>query len=239
MSYLKRITVPKSWRVLKKSSEWAPYPHSSGYALDDSVPLMTLIREYLKYADTSTEAKKIIRAKKILVDQKVRTDPHFAVGLMNVVSIPLLKKHFRVIYDNKGRLDLCEIPEQESSQKLCKIVGKKKNINGKIQLSFHDGRTMMLEKANEYKLGDSLLIEIPSQKIVRHIPLKIGSKALITGGHNKSKISTLKEIQDIKTRSSSTKMGVLVDENDEVIRTSKEYLFCVGEKNQEITVTAS
>ena len=113
-------------------------------------------------------------------------------------------------------------------------MGKKFVKGGLTQLQFHDGRTLLLDTPNGYQVSDSLLLEIPTQKILGHIALKSGSLALITQGHNIGKICTLKEIQESKD--SSTHVAVLNDKNKEEIRTLKEYLFFVGEKKPQLTL---
>ena len=50
----------------------------------------------------------------ILVDNRVRRDRGFPVGIMDVVSIPKTKQHFRVLYDVKGRFVLKSLDENEA-----------------------------------------------------------------------------------------------------------------------------
>ena len=232
--HLKRLTVPKTWTIHKKEDKWVSKPNCGGYALDESVPLVTIIRDYLNYADNSKEAKRIIHAGKILVDGKIRNDPKFGVGLMSVISIPLRKEHFRAVVNKKGRFEFVKIPTTESKKKLCKIVGKKIIKGGITQLQFHDGRTLIAEGSNGYKISDTLILELPSQKILGHIPLKRGSLALVMHGHNIGKICTLRKIEE--TKGSPTHIAVLKDKTKAEILTLKDYLFCVGETKPEITM---
>lgn len=39
----------------------------------------------------------------IKIDGKVRRDPRFPLGIMDVVSIEKTNEHFRILYDVKGR----------------------------------------------------------------------------------------------------------------------------------------
>jgi small subunit ribosomal protein S4e len=45
----------------------------------------------------------------LLVDGRIRKDPKFPLGLMDVLSIPRIKKNYRVLIDVKGRFVLNEI----------------------------------------------------------------------------------------------------------------------------------
>ena len=59
------------------------------------------------------------------------------------------------------------VNEKESSLKLCKIKGKNL-MKGKINLNLHDGRNIITDN-KEIKVGDSVLIELPAQKINQHL----------------------------------------------------------------------
>ena len=232
--HLKRLVVPKNWSIHKKESKWAPSLNCGGYKSEESIPLITIIRDYLHYTDNANEARRIVHSGKILVDAKIRKDPNFGVGLMGVISIPIRKENFRVVLNTKGRFELINIPDSEAKKKLCKIMGKKFVKKGVIQLNFHDGRTLLLENPNGYQVADTLVLDLPTQNILAHIPLKKGSLALVTHGHNIGKICNLKEIQEIKN--TSTKVAVLKGKDKEEIQTLKDYLFFVGEKKAEVTI---
>ena len=122
--HLKRLVVPKTWYIPKKVNIWAQRPNCGGYSLSGSIPLTTIIRDYLKYADSSKEAKKIIHSGKIMVDGVIRKDPKFGVGLMNVISIPLRKEHLRVMLNEQGRLELLKISAPESARLWVKNLSK-------------------------------------------------------------------------------------------------------------------
>jgi small subunit ribosomal protein S4e len=57
----------------------------------------------------------------IKVDGKVRTDPTFPAGFMDVISIEKTGEHFRLVYDTKGRFTIHRISETEAEYKLCKV----------------------------------------------------------------------------------------------------------------------
>merc|ERR1711959_565835 len=58
----------------------------------------------------------------VKVDNKVRRDKKYPVGLMDVISIPKTGDCYRMLYDVKGRFTLVKIKnKEEQNMKLCKI----------------------------------------------------------------------------------------------------------------------
>ena len=170
------------------------------------------------------DAKKIIKAKEIFVDGKARTDHKYPVGLFDVVEIPKIGKQYRIIPTYSG-LNLIEIPKNEAKLKLCRINGKNLLKGKKVQLNLHDGRNIIAEAKKEYNTGDSLLIELPSQKIVEHVKMDKGMLSIITGGQNKGDVANIKEI--ITTRSREPNKVICIKEGKQ-FEAIKDYVFVIG-----------
>lgn len=85
----------------------APRPSTGPHKLRDSLPLVVLLRNRLKYALTYKEAMMILKQRQVLVDGRARTDLTFPAGFMDVVSIPKTDENFRLLYDTKVRVVLC------------------------------------------------------------------------------------------------------------------------------------
>jgi len=222
MAHLKRITVPRTWPVERKTKKWSARPSLGPHPIEKSVPLLIVVRDYLEYADTARGAKNIISSRKILVDGIVRTDMKFPCGLMDVVSAPEAGEHFRVLIDYKDIIRLVPLSAEEAKWKLCRIENKTTVKGGKIQLNLHDGRNMIAE--GDYKTGDVLKISIPDQQIMEVLPFEKGMKALITGGKHVGEISEIEE-KEI-TRSSKPNIIKLKD-----FSTIEPYVFPVGKDN--------
>jgi small subunit ribosomal protein S4e len=182
--------------------------------------------------ETGKEAKTIIRKGKIFIDGKPRKDHAFSVGLMDIVAIPELKKFYRVLPTSKG-LSLTEIPEDESNLKLCRINNKKTISKGKTQLNLHDGKNILVPK-DVYKTGDSILLQLPEQKIVDHVKLEKGNLILIFKGKNMGSIGELKEIIETRTREPNK---VICEIEGNKTETIKDYVFVVGKNKPIITVS--
>lgn len=135
---------PKHWMLDKLSGVWAPRPTPGPHKLRESVPLMVLIRNRLKYALNYREVFMIVRDKAghIKVDNKTRSDPHYPVGFNDVVSIDKAGAYFRLLYDMKGRFVMHKIQPTEAKYKLCKVLRHATGPNSIPYIVTHDGRTI-------------------------------------------------------------------------------------------------
>lgn len=235
--HLKRLRIPKFWKVPKKHSKWAVTPRAGPHKKFESIPLMVILRDVLKIVDKGKEAKSIIKTGEVFVDGKREKDQKYPVGVMDVVAIPKLKSRYRLVPTISG-LELMEIDSDEANKKLCRIRGKTVVRDGKMQLNLHDGRNLLVEAdgkgakdakgskdSKKYSTGDSLLIEIPSQKILSHVKLEKGALALIAKGRNMGLLGKIVEIIVTKTKEPTKLICDLEGEKLEVI---KDYVFVVG-----------
>jgi small subunit ribosomal protein S4e len=190
LTRLKRLTTPKWWPIERKTKKYTfatrgPHPRES------SLALTVLLRDVLKLAETGKEAETVIRKGEILVDGRKVKDPNYGVGVFDVIEIPSMKKCWRVI--PKNGLSFLEIPEAEKKLKICKIVDKKILKGNKTQLNLNDGRNIITNE--KYATQDSILIEVPEQKIVNHFKFDKGATAIVLGGKNSGVISSVKELE--------------------------------------------
>ena len=189
--------------------------------------MLIIARDILKLVETYSEGKSIIKSREIWVDGRPRRDQKYPVGLLDVVDIPKVKKSYRIVPTNKG-LEVLEIPSEESTLKLCRIQGKRLIKDGKLQLSLHDGRNIVVDsktKKDNYKTGDSLLIELPSQKIVEHIKLEKNNLGIIIGGQNKGKFVKVKDLKRTRSREPNKVVCELEGREFDAV---KDYVFMVG-----------
>jgi small subunit ribosomal protein S4e len=189
LARLKRLTSPKWWPIERKAKKYTfatkgPHPRQM------SLPLTVLIRDVLKLAETGKEAETAIRKGEILIDGRKVKDPNFGVGVFDVVCITSMKKCWRAI-PNKG-LRFIEIPESESKMKICKIMGKKTLKGKKTQLNLNDGRNVITSE--KFNTQDSIVLEIPQQKIVGHIKFDKDAMAIVLGGKSSGVVSKIKQV---------------------------------------------
>ncbi|MCD6477357.1 MAG: 30S ribosomal protein S4e [Candidatus Aenigmarchaeota archaeon] len=186
MAWMKRINAPKWWPIERKKSKYIVVPRG---AHKMKIPLQVVIRDVLKLADNAKEARSIIKSRKVLVDGRPRTDIKYGVGPMDVISIPTINKNWRAVPRNG--LTFIEI-DKDSNMKLCKILDKKILKKAITQLNLSDGRNILTN--DNYSTNDSLLIELPSQKILDVFPMKKGNTIIVTGGKYEGIVSKIEEI---------------------------------------------
>lgn len=225
---LKRAYAPRTWKLSRKVRKWTtkpiPGPHNK-----QAIPLIFVVRDYLKYARNARETKKILNEGCILVDGKVRRDLRFPVGVMDVIEIPKTKEVFRILPDHRARLELLRIDPKEKNLKLLKIVNKFYVKERKSQLNFHDGSNLLIE--DDYATSDSILYDFDAKKIKNHIPFKVGKMGYVVRGRNAARSGKIKEI-----KSSGIYNDICVLEAEETFQTLKEYVFAVGGKKSVINL---
>lgn len=225
--HIKRMAAPKTWAITRKTSHWVTKPRPGPHGTAEAIPLLSVVRDMLRLCDNSREARFIIGSREISVDGKVVTDYKYPVGLMDVVTVNRTKQSYRMLVDYKAKLRLVPIDEAEKGWKLVRIDDKTTVRGGKTQLNLHDGRCILLPK-DQYKTGDVLKIELPSQKVLKAYKLEKGSLALLTGGSHPGTIQT---VEDYQVRRGSAPNLVTFKEG---FSTVKENVFVVGDKTPEI-----
>lgn len=229
----KRSMAPAFWEIPRKSFRFtvtvAPGPHPK----KESYPISVLIRDVLGLVKTYREAKTVIHEGKILVDGVARREPDFPVGLMDVIDIPSIGKTFRLVPIQGKPLHPIVINESEKSLKLCKVKVKKTVKNGLIQYTFHDGRCILSDDGLKLNPGDTCLLEIPSQKVIKSIRLEKDKLAIITKG---KKVGQLGRIEEIKPGSFSRPKMVSLSLGGTLTELPLDIVFVVGEENPLITI---
>jgi len=224
MAHMKRYTIPRFWSVPKKDYVFVVRPSAGPHAKKECIPMQVLLRNVIGYAHTAKEARTILNTGGVLVDKRVRKDPKYPVGLMDVFEIPEINAHFRIVVDKHG-LSAKKIGKDETNVKLCRITGKKNIKGGMFQLALHDGRNIAIKK-NSYKVGDSLLISLPNQDVVKHFKFEKGVKGTIIAGKNIGATGKIKDF--VVKKNMLEKPTVTIDSEKKEINTLTDYIL-VGE----------
>lgn len=231
MAKLRRLSIPSFWKVPKKLYKWTVSPRPGPHPKFYSIPLQVIVRDVLKLAETGKEARTIIKRGELLVDGKVRKDHAYPAGLFDVISIPRLRQHYRVVPFAKG-LQLIKISEKESNLKICKIENKSVVKKNRLQLNLNDGKNILTDE--KYNIGDSLLLELPSLKIVQHIPLDKGSLGIVSKGANAGKVGEVKGIVPGKMKERPKVMCEIDGKTQEIL---KDRFFVIGKDKPLITLS--
>ena len=232
---LKRKPAPRFWPIHRKEFVWAVKPSPGPHSLENCLPLAIVLRDILGFAKTRKEAKTIVSQGRIYIDGKVRCEDDFPVGLMDVISIPDIDKHFRILPSKKG-LIIHPISKEEAVFKLCKIENKTIVKNGDLQISFHDGSNTLVKIADPknpqediYKTLDTGKISLPERQILEHIKMKENDFAIITGGKNIGKYGKIVEIEHVEGKKRRNSLAIIEDERGNRYQTILNFVFAIGE----------
>jgi len=224
---MKRVAAPKAWYLGKLNGVYGTKPSAGPHKTRECIPLNVLLQQRLKYALTRDEARKIVKDKEglIKVDGKIRRDPRFPLGTMDVVTIEKTGENFRILLDTKGRFQPHRIKAEEAGFKLCKVV---KKFIGKQKVPYivtHDGRTLRYPNPDIQK-NDSVKINFATGKIDAVVKFVNGSTVMLTGGNNIGRIGIL---QSIEHHPGSFEIAHVKDVNGAAFSTRLQNVLVIGD----------
>jgi len=224
--HLKRMNAPKTWDMKRHGSKWVTRPLPGQSSLELGLPLNLVLRNYLQMAKTNHEVKYLLNNQEIKVDHTRRKELRFITGFMDTISIPLLKQNFRMLINKKGKLYLIPITDTESTIKPCKIIGKSL-IGKRTQINLYDGKNIFVDK-DSYKVGDSLVLELPSKKIKDILKLDKGSFIFLFKGKHRGDSGVVEKVgKDTLTYK---------NKSNDIIQTKKQYAFVIGKDKPVIKI---
>ncbi len=234
--HLKRLAAPTQWYLSRKTYKWAIRPRPGPHSMKTSIPLLYIIRDYLGYAKTAREARRILNEGRVLVDGIPRKDYKFPVGIMDVVSIPETGEHYRILPNRIGKLILHPIADKEANVKPLRINNKRMVKGAKVQLNLHDGSNHLvtMNDKDKYRTAYTVLMRVPDREVIEVIPFEVGAYVFVTQGKNVARKGKVAEVRRFP-------MGwpdvvTIEDENGELFDTLKEYAFVVGKEKPEISL---
>jgi len=191
---LKRQMAPQFWGITRKDKRFVitvkPGPHKKSQA----IPTAVFLRDTLKIVTSLREAKASIYSGKVKIDGVVRKSLHHAIGLMDVVELENVSDIYRLVPAEEKMLKPIKINESEKSKKLVTVTSKTTISKDKLQIGFHDGRSIISD--SKVNIGDTCLIQIPDVKILEIIKLEVGSQGLVTRGNNVGQIGKIEDIEE-------------------------------------------
>jgi len=193
---MKRMWAPSHWCLDKLKGVYANRPSTGPHKLRECIPLTVLLRNRLKLALSGQESIKICRDRSgnIKVDNKIRRDPRYPLGTMDVVSIVKTGQHFRILYDIKGRFQPVKIDAKEAGFKLCKV---KRKVLGKNKIPYivtHDGRTIRFPHP-DIKKNDSIKLNLETGEVDSIVKFENGCTVYTIGGNNIGRVGTLMHVE--------------------------------------------
>lgn len=229
-NHLKRLHAPKHWMLDKMGGIYAPRPNPGGHKLRESIPVMVLLRNRLKYALSGRETSLIVKQRLVSVDGKVRTDSHYPCGFMDVLQIPKTNDNFRLLYDTKGRFVLHPITQKQSNFKLCKVVERGISKQNVPYILTHDGRTVRFADPI-VQVNDTVKVDLTTGKIASVVKFQVGNLAMITGGHNQGRVGQVVQREE---HPGSFEIIHVRDVAGHTFTTRTSNVFIIGEGNNSL-----
>jgi small subunit ribosomal protein S4e len=226
--HLKRLNAPRPLSLHRKEYKWTVKAKPGPHPLNYSIPLTLVVRDYLSLCNTGREAKRVISNGDILVDNVPRKNHKFPCGFMDIISVPKLKKQYRILFDKRGKLQLIPISTSEAEWKLYQIRNKTTLRGKQTQINFHDGKNLIVKK-DEYHTGDVLKINFKDNKITDVYQFKKGTISMIIGGTHIGETANIEDVELIP----SSKPNLAKMKGESEFSTLQKYVFPIG-KNKPV-----
>jgi len=234
-NHLSRLAAPKTWPIKRKGIKWIVKPKPGPHNQEYSLPLVSVCRDVLGITRTVKETKQILNKGHVLVNNTIRKEHKFPAGLFDVVSIPPVNEHHRIVVNKLGKLAIIKIPEKEATIIPLKVISKTSVKGNKTQINFNNGWN--LQTKEKLSVGDVALVDLKTKKITKAIKQQKGNTVFIIDGKHQGKLAELKDIKETgKLR--KTKIAVIQVGKD-TWETPLDYTFVVGEKKSELTLQSS
>tara|TARA_B100001750_G_scaffold216733_1_gene201585 strand:- start:11 stop:727 length:717 start_codon:yes stop_codon:yes gene_type:complete len=190
---LKRQMAPTFWGINRKDKRFVVTVTPGSHPKNNSIPSAVLLRDTLNKVKTLREAKSSIYNGKVRIDGIVQKSLHHSIGLMDVIELEGTNETYRLVPKNGRTLIPIKINTNEKSKKLVKVKSKTTIKDGKTQLGFHDGRTIISDI--DVNVNDTCLLEIPKQKILEVIKFEKNSQVIVIRGLNAGRIGIINEVK--------------------------------------------
>jgi len=220
----KRLSVPKSWPVERKEETFTVTAGAGPHG-EDGVPLLIVLRDVLGYADSRKEARYALNQDNVVINGTPVNDEERPVGMFDIVAFDEREEYYRVFPDEGGRLALTPIDADAAGSKLGKIDEKRHVPGGDVQLTLHDGQTLLVD-GDAYAAGDSLIVDNDTGEIVAHFAYEEGALVTAVAGSHAGEIGTIDEIQ---VTPGSSANNVLVEQDDGSFETVEAYIVVIDE----------
>ena len=230
-NHQKRLSVPKSWPVERKTETFTVKADAGPHG-ESGVPLLIILRDVLGYVDSRKEARYALNQDNVRINGKRVNDEERPVGMFDIVAFDEREEYYRVFPGEGGRLALTPIDAEAAQSKLGKIVNKQHVPGGDVQLTLHDGQTLLVDEDSEYEGGDSLVVDNEDGEVVAHFEYEEGALVTAVDGAHAGEIGIVDEIQ---VTASSAENNVIVSQDDVAgvsgggFETVEEYVVVIDE----------
>ena len=221
--HLKRTSMPKSWNVKRKNITFISKPNPGSFNRKYITSFLILIRDILKVAKTTKEAKYIVNNTDIFVNSKKIKEIKAPIGFFDTIEFAKTKEKFILLFDKFGKFRKVDIKDDNLYLKL----KNKKNLGkSKFQLNFENSFNILVNEKDfkKAKTQDTYVYNLKSKKIEKIIELKEKSLVYIFDGNYKGKFGKVVSFNNYSGRTQDT-CEIEIDGVKHI--TAKKYLFVV------------
>ncbi len=225
-NHQKRLSVPERWPVERKTETFTVKADAGPHG-EAGVPLLIVLRDVLGYVDSRKEARFALDQDQILINGDPVSDETRPVGMFDILAFTEREEFYRVFPGEGGRLALTPIDEDAAQSKLGKIIAKRNIPGGDLQLTLHDGETLLVEDDTPYDGNDSIVVANESEEVVAHFEYEEGALVTAVDGQHAGEIGTIEEIQ--VTPGSADNNVIIEREDGSTVETVEEYVVVIDE----------
>jgi len=225
-NHQKRLSVPNSWPVERKTETFTVKAGAGPHG-EAGVPLLIVLRDVLGYADTRKEARYALDQDSVLINGTPVSDEERPVGMFDILAFAEREEYYRVFPGEGGRLSLTAIDADAAGSKLGKVVEKRHVPGGDVQLTLHDGRTLVVNDDTDYDGGDSVVVSNDDSEVVAHFEYEEGALVTAVDGEHAGEVGTVDAIQ--VTPGSADNIVRVTQDGDAGFETVEDYVVVIDE----------
>lgn len=189
MTHVNRQNIGKFWAVPRKGTK---YLAVASHEKKESIPLVVVFRDILKIVRNKKELQRAINEKQIQINHKEIRDTNYPISLFDIISIPSTKQNYKALLSKHKKMVFEEISDKDTQTKIFKILSKTILPKGNMQFNLMHGKNIITkEKA---KTGDSVLLNLKDNKIIKIIPMEKGKNAFVIKGKHAGHVGKIDEI---------------------------------------------
>ena len=217
--HINRFAASKYMGIRKKLSTYVAKPSAGRHTLENSIALLTLLKEKMGVAADSREAVMIIKSGNVLVNGKAVKNKRYPVGFGDTVMLKSTGTTFRIGVAKHGAI---HVEEGGSGTRYVKVIGKYMGAGSQIMIRLYDGS--VLSGNNEIHVNDSVAVKGNSVGSV--VKFSKGAKCYVIKGAHASESGMIKEINKGTATRTAT---VEVDSGKGTFQTLVNNIMVVGE----------
>ncbi len=187
--HMKRLAAPTYSKIDRKKTTYVTKPNAGRFTGDTSVALITVIKEKLRLADTSREARTIIKKGEVEVNGRIVRDDHYPIGFSDMIHFKSANQSFAVGVGRYGVITITPLKGNEPwiGKMPAKVIGKYTAKGNKPMLRLFDGRNVPAHK--DANVNDS--VGIKDGKVESVLKAKEGAKCLVITGNHATKTGVI------------------------------------------------